>query len=124
MILNGIKKLHAVPHVRHVGRVAHVAGLVIESHGPAVPIGDLCYIQLDNAQTLVPAEVVGFKGKKILLMPIGDVDRISPGTKVIAAGAPLEIKVGMELMGRVIGGLGEPVDGKRAVNGRGASLHL
>ena len=38
------KKLHAVPHVRHVGRVAHVAGLVIESHGPAVPIGDLCYI--------------------------------------------------------------------------------
>ena len=41
-----------------------------------------------------------------------------------AAGAPLEIKVGMELMGRVIGGLGEPVDGKRAVKGRGASLHL
>ncbi len=106
------KKLHAIPHVRHVGRVAHVAGLVIESHGPAVPIGDLCYIQLDNAQALVPAEVVGFKGKKILLMPIGDVDRISPGTKVIAAGAPLEIKVGMELLGRVIGGLGEPVDGK------------
>ena len=106
------KKLPAIPHVRHVGRVAHVAGLVIESHGPAVPIGDLCYIQLDNAQALVPAEVVGFKGKKILLMPIGDVDRISPGTKVIAAGAPLEIKVGMELLGRVIGGLGEPVDGK------------
>lgn len=106
------KKLHAVPTVRHAGRVAHVAGLVIESHGPAVPVGDLCYIQLDNAQTSVPAEVVGFKGKKILLMPIGEVDRISPGTKVIAAGAPLEIKVGMELMGRVIGGLGEPIDGK------------
>mgnify|MGYP001601943427 FL=1 len=106
------KRLHAVPPIRHTGRVAHVAGLVIESHGPAVPVGDLCYIQLDSTKTSVPAEVVGFKGKKILLMPIGEVDRISPGTKVIAAGVPLEIKVGMELMGRVIGGLGEPIDGK------------
>jgi len=106
------KRLQALPLIRHTGRVAHVAGLVIEAHGPAVPVGDLCYIQLDSSQTMVPAEVVGFKGKKILLMPIGEVDRISPGTKVIAAGAPLEIKVGVELMGRVIGGLGEPIDGK------------
>lgn len=106
------KKLSAVAPVRYTGRVAHVAGLVVESNGPAVPIGDLCYVQLENGHVSVPAEVVGFKGKKILLMPIGELDRIGPGNKVIATGSPLMVEVGMGLMGRVIGGLGKPVDGK------------
>ncbi len=105
------KRLSAVIPVKYTGRVAHIAGLVIESKGPCVPVGDLCYIHLDNGRVQVPAEVVGFKGKKILLMPIGELDRISPETKVVASGAPLMVKVGKELMGRVIGGLGEPVDG-------------
>ncbi len=101
----------AVP-IRLTGKVAHVAGLVIESSGPSVPVGDLCYIHLNTGHAPVPAEVAGFKGKKLLLMPIGELDRISPGSKVVASGAPLTIKVGANLMGRVIGGLGEPIDGK------------
>jgi len=108
------RKIADTVPVKFTGRVAHVAGLVIESSGPAVPIGDLCYIHVDK-KTSVPAEVVGFKGKKILLMPIGELDRIGPGNKVVATGAPLMINVGMELLGRVIGGLGEPIDGNGAI---------
>ena len=72
------ERVSAVVPFRFTGKVAHVAGLVIESNGPSVPVGDLCYIQLNNGHAPVPAEVVGFKGKKILLMPIGELDRISP----------------------------------------------
>lgn len=106
------KRLSTAVLVRQAGRVSHVAGLVIESNGPSVPIRDLCYIHIGNGHAPMPAEVVGFKEKKILLMPIGELDRICPGTKVTASGSPLVIKVGMDLMGRVIGGLGEPIDGK------------
>ncbi|OHC00102.1 MAG: EscN/YscN/HrcN family type III secretion system ATPase, partial [Planctomycetes bacterium RIFCSPHIGHO2_12_42_15] len=113
------ERVSAVVPIRFTGKVAHVAGLVIESNGPSVPVGDLCYIQLNNGHAPVPAEVVGFKGKKILLMPIGELDRISPGSKVIASGAPLMIGVGMDLMGRVIGGLGEPIDGKGPIKTEG-----
>lgn len=110
------KRLSDVAPVRYTGRVAHVTGLVIESNGPSVPIGDLCHIHLGNGHAPVPAEVVGFKGKKILMMPIGELSRIGPGSKVVASGSPLMIKVGMKLMGRVIGGLGEPIDGKGPID--------
>lgn len=113
------KRLSTAVPIRYTGRVAHVAGLVIESNGPSVPIGDLCYVHVSNGHAPMPAEVVGFKGKKILLMPIGELDRIGPGTKVTTSGSPLEIKVGMDLMGRVIGGLGEPIDGKGLIKGEG-----
>lgn len=106
------KRLSETVPIRHVGRVTHVAGLIIESNGPSVPIGDICYIYVDNGYAPIPAEVVGFRRKKILLMPIGELDRISPGAKVVASGFPLVIKVGMNLMGRIIGGLGEPIDGE------------
>ena len=107
---------NAVP-IRYTGQVVRVAGLVIESNGPSVPIGDLCYVHVNKEHAPVPAEVVGFKENKILLMPIGELDRISPGTKVSASGSPLEIRVGMDLLGRVIGGLGEPIDGKGPIKG-------
>lgn len=110
------RRLSQVSPVRYTGRIAHVAGLVIESNGPSVPIGDLCHIHVDSRHAPIPAEVVGFKGKKILMMPIGELGRIGPGSKVIASGAPLMIKVGKGLMGRVIGGLGEPIDGKGPID--------
>lgn len=113
------KRLSAVVPVRYTGRVTYVAGLVIESSGPSVPIGDLCYIHINKGHPPIPAEVVGFKEKKILLMPIGELDRISPGAKVIASGSPLVIKMGTELMGRVIGGLGDPIDGKGPIRMEG-----
>jgi flagellum-specific ATP synthase len=96
--------------------VAHIAGLVIESNGPSVPVGELCYIHSNNGETPIPAEVVGFKEKRILLMPIGELERIGPGNRVTASGSPLTVGVGMGLMGRILGGLGEPMDGKGPLN--------
>ncbi|TVM00223.1 MAG: flagellar protein export ATPase FliI [Candidatus Brocadia sp. WS118] len=109
-------KLSNAALVRHTGRVVHVAGLVIESNGPSVPIGDLCYVHINNRHAPIPAEVVGFKEKKMLLMPIGELDKISQGAKVTASGSPLGVKVGINLMGRIIGGLGEPIDGKGLID--------
>ncbi len=102
--------------VQRTGRVAHIAGLVIESKGPSVPVGELCYIHSNNGETPIPAEVVGFKEKRILLMPIGELERIGPGNRVTASGSPLTVGVGMGLMGRILGGLGEPMDGKGPLN--------
>lgn len=102
--------------VQRTGRVAHIAGLVIESNGPSVPVGELCYIHSNNGKTPIPAEVVGFKEKRILLMPIGELERIGPGNRVTASGSPLTVGVGMGLMGRILGGLGEPMDGKGPLN--------
>lgn len=102
--------------VRHTGKVAHVAGLVIEANGPSVPIGDLCYIHRNNGYAPIPAEVVGFKEERVLLMPIGELDRIRPGAHVTASGLPMRIRVGMKLMGRIIGGLGEAIDGKGSID--------
>lgn len=102
--------------VRYTGKVVHVAGLVIESNGPSVPIGDLCYVHINNGHAPIPAEVVGFKEKKILLMPLGELHKISPGAKVTASGSPMGLKVGIHLMGRIIGGLGEPIDGKGSLD--------
>lgn len=102
--------------VRHTGKVAHVAGLVIEANGPSAPIGDLCYIHINNGYAPIPAEVVGFKEERVLLMPIGELDRIRPGAHVTASGSPMRIRVGMKLMGRIIGGLGEAIDGKGSID--------
>lgn len=106
------KKVSETVLVQRTGRVAHIAGLVIESNGPSVPVGELCYIHSNNGETPIPAEVVGFKEKRILLMPIGELERIGPGNRVTASGSPLTVGVGMGLMGRILGGLGEPMDGK------------
>lgn len=110
------KKVSESVLVQRTGRVAHIAGLVIESNGPSVPVGELCYIHSNNGETPIPAEVVGFKEKRILLMPIGELERIGPGNRVIASGSPLTVGVGMGLMGRILGGLGEPMDGKGPLN--------
>jgi flagellum-specific ATP synthase len=94
------------------GRVCQVIGLVIESDGPSVSIGENCVIENGSGTDAVRCEVVGFKGDKVLLMPLGDVSGISPGSRVIATREPLIVAVGHELLGRVVGGLGQPIDGK------------
>ena len=95
------------------GRVAKVIGLVIESEGPAVSIGEVCRIQSarGGGETTL-AEVVGFRDHHVLLMPLGEIQGIHPGCDVIATGAPLRVPVGPGLLGRVIDALGRPMDGK------------
>ena len=94
------------------GRVSQVIGLVIESEGPAVSVGENCLIESDSGSASVSCEVVGFRDRKVLLMPLGNVSGIGPGSRVIATKQPLIVGVGHELLGRVINGLGQPIDGR------------
>lgn len=94
------------------GRVSQVIGLVIESNGPSVSIGESCVIENGSGAGSVRCEVVGFKGNKVLLMPLGEISGIAAGSRVVATHETLTVPVGHELLGRVVGGLGNPIDGK------------
>ncbi len=91
------------------GRVSEVAGLVIESIGPSALIGELCDVHVGRSE-VIQAEVVGFRDNRVLLMPIGNLEGIRMGDRVLATGSTLSIKVGDGLLGRVVGGTGEPID--------------
>lgn len=92
------------------GRVVQLIGLVIESEGPLAAVGDVCRI-VSRQGTETLAEVVGFRNHHLLLMPLGDIHGLHPGCEVIATGAPLRVAVSDALKGRVIDGLGNPLDG-------------
>jgi flagellum-specific ATP synthase len=93
------------------GKVTQVIGLIIESHGPGAHLGELCYVYPRGTGQKIKAEVVGFKENKVLLMPLGDLEGIGPGSEVISTGCSLKIGVGHQLLGRVLDGLGRPIDG-------------
>src|ERR1700690_2215842 len=93
------------------GRVVQLIGLVVESEGPLAAMGEVCRIQSARHDGETLAEVVGFRNHHLLLMPLGEIHGIHPGAEVIATGAPLRVAVGSALKGRVIDGLGEPIDG-------------
>ena len=98
------------PSAQRVGRVAAVTGLVIESDGPNVGLGDLCWLRSDRDNFEVMAEVVGFKGSRVLLMPLGDTAGLHPGCTVTAGDrAPVPVS-GPALLGRVLDALGRPFD--------------
>ncbi|PIU65329.1 MAG: flagellar protein export ATPase FliI [Armatimonadetes bacterium CG07_land_8_20_14_0_80_40_9] len=107
--------LERVEPIKLTGYVAQVIGLVIESEGPPVGVGELCYIYRGGSNPPLPVEVVGFRDNKTLLMPLGEMSGVGPGNEVIAESRPLSVKVGDELLGRVVDGLGEPIDGKGRV---------
>jgi flagellum-specific ATP synthase len=92
------------------GKVSKVVGLTIESIGPEVNIGELCKIK--GQRKTIMAEVVGFKDNKVLLMPLGDMSGIGQGSTVFSTGDFLRVEVGKNLVGRVIDGMGNPIDGK------------
>ena len=98
--------------IRVRGKVSQMLGLVIESNGPPVSIGELCQISPGPGVPPVSAEVVGFKQNKVLLMPLGPMEGTAPGSRVTASDEPFSVATGDALLGRVINGLGEPIDGK------------
>lgn len=89
------------------GYITRVVGLVIESQGPQVSIGEVCLVK--NGKSLMKTEVVGFDNNKVLLMPIGEMEGITLGARVIATGEQLKVKVGETLLGQVVDGLGRPL---------------
>jgi flagellum-specific ATP synthase len=99
----------SVQTVNQSGVVSRVVGTVIEATGPALKVGDQVTITTPNS--LVTGEVVGFKDSGIYLMPLGEMTGIGPGAVVMASGNTLIVRVGPELLGRVLDGLGNPIDG-------------
>lgn len=99
--------------IKYIGVVEQIVGLTIESLGPQTEIGEICTIMTDEKEIL--AEVVGFKDKKVLLMPYDEINSIRPGCEVIASGSNLKIPVSDKLLGRVLNGVGKPLDGKEEV---------
>ncbi|ERI09209.1 flagellar protein export ATPase FliI [Aneurinibacillus aneurinilyticus] len=93
------------------GKVSQVIGLTVEAMGPNVKIGEVCHIYPVASLIPVPAEVVGFKDNKVLLMPLGELGAIGPGCDVVATGKPLTVRVGMELLGQVLDGSGKLMNG-------------
>jgi len=92
------------------GKVDKIIGLVIESTGPLSNMGDVCNIYSTNGKKSIKAEVVGFKGESVLLMPFEDINGIGPGSIVESTGDVLRIPVGDALIGRIIDGFGRPID--------------
>ena len=105
-----LRKVRETRLVENRGLVRQVIGLVIESEGPLVAVGEVCRIESARHDGSTLAEVVGFRNNHVLLMPLGEIHGIHPGSEVISLGRPLQAPVGDALMGRVIDGLGNPLD--------------
>ena len=100
-----------LPPVQRVGTVTGVAGLIIESDGPNVGLGELCVVRSSRDEFTVRAEVVGFREHRVLLMPLGDTAGLHVGCEVAAADRPGLPRIGPEMLGRVLDALGRPFDG-------------
>jgi len=109
------KAISETKWIQGEGIVKDVVGLVIESAGPQACIGDWCQIILPNG--VVDAEVVGFRKDRVLLMPLGDLAGISPGSIVRCMNRSFESPAGHGLLGRVLDGLGRPIDGSELSKG-------
>lgn len=100
-----------IPSIRIDGKVSNMVGLVIEASLPGATMGELCQIHTSSGE-VIRAEIVGFKGEKVLVMPLDQTIGIAHGSRVERSPIPLSVGVGPELLGRVIDGLGNPIDGK------------
>ncbi|MCX5854684.1 MAG: flagellar protein export ATPase FliI [Deltaproteobacteria bacterium] len=113
------RRLDQANPIRVHGKVSEIIGLVVEGHGPAASIGELCGIFPGGMDKPLPAEVVGFKKGKVLLMPLKSIQGLGPGCKIISLGRKAGVNVGKTLLGRVIDGLGSPIDNKGPIECEG-----
>ena len=113
---NYIDRLDEAAPVRVRGRVREVTGLVVRAAVPDAVVGELVQIRCSGGNVR-PAEVVGFDGDEVVLMPLGDVTGIGPSAEVESTGEPLSVRCGPQLLGRVLDGLGQPIDGGPPLKG-------
>ena len=111
MVETLLERVRKVPRFAQYGRATRVVGLVIEAVGVDVAMGELCEVRSLAHDTTVLAEVVGFHERGVLLMPLGEVQGIHPGSAVVPTGSALGLEVGPGLLGRVLDGIGRPMDG-------------
>ena len=105
------KRLDQTDTIEKSGRILNVNGLVIESEGPEVALGEVCRIESPRSGESAPAEVVGFKENRVLLMPLGDMNDLHPGCRVVSSQEDNDVPVGESLLGRVLDGRMQPIDG-------------
>ena len=106
-----IREVRSAERFSRYGRATRVVGLVIEAVGLDVALGELCRVQSLTHDSTVFAEVVGFHEKGILLMPLGELEGVHPGSAVEPMGRSWGVEVGPGLLGRILDGLGKPMDG-------------
>ncbi len=107
-----VDKLPVIGTIKTHGKVTDVIGLIIVSNGPNVELGELCSIYDKEGNEICQTEVVGFKDGKVLSVALGEVHNISPNSEIRASGKNFYIPVGEHLLGRILDGLGNPIDGK------------
>ncbi len=112
MLESLLERVRGVKPFAEYGRVTRVVGLVIEVVGVDLALGEVCKIESFSHSKSVLAEVVGFQPRGILLMPLGEVEGVHPGAGVQPLGRAFGVDVGPGMLGRVLDGLGNPMDGK------------
>lgn len=105
-----IKKIANIETVSHIGKIENIVGMAIEASGDKATIGDIGMIYSESMDKHIPAEVVGFRENKILLMPYENISGISSGSFIRNTGNRLKIPVGDGLKGKVIDAMGNPID--------------
>jgi flagellum-specific ATP synthase len=102
--------LDRIPPFRWTGQVTEVVGLLIESRGPRVAIGDFCEVTTSNGRP-IRTQVIGFRDGRVLAMPLEEIDGLQLGDQVSARSDDARVEVGPGLLGRVLDGFGKPMDG-------------
>jgi len=114
MLLEYVRALDRIDTLRWSGRVRELVGLLVSSDGPAAAVGDFCEIQSAGGRC-VRAQVVGFRDGRVLLMPLEETGGLQSGDVVVARPEAARIDVGAALLGRVLDGFGQPMDGGPAI---------
>ncbi|MEW6661723.1 MAG: flagellar protein export ATPase FliI [Bacillota bacterium] len=112
------RRLQEVDPLRCSGKIAQVIGLTVEATGLKAPVGELCEIETLAKGHKIVAEVVGFKNKRTLLMPLGSLEGIGPGCQVTSLGRQHDIMTGPHLLGQVLDGLGRPISQQEVNSGQ------
>lgn len=106
--------LRSCQPVKMEGKIVKVAGIVAQANGPGMSIGSLCCIKNSSGQSM-QAEVIGFNDKRVIVMPFGEMRGIEPGSRIVDINKNPSIKVGEAYLGRIVDGLGNPIDGKGSI---------
>ena len=117
MFQDTIRRVQQAETIGHTGKIENIVGMSIEASGSRAAVGDICRIYSGESGGQIPAEVVGFKNDRILLMPYSEMTGISSGNFVRNTGHQLRMRVGSFLKGRIINALGQPIDDMGAFEG-------
>lgn len=107
-----MRALNSAQLTRDIGKVTHVTGFLISGYIPEVSVGTVCEIFPNSGAPSFSAEVVGFRDREVLLMPLGEMRGVGLGSTILVRRHLASIGVGDQMLGRVINGMGEPIDGK------------